>query len=563
VESKREILQARLGDLKAERSKWEPTWRDLSEQFAIELVSDTRTSRNSGKKLDNKILNSKPLRSARTLEAGMMAGITSPARDWYRLAMSDPSFNDAKGVRVWLDLCHDILSAELAGSNFYQALAAAVYPGLVRLGTGAMLMEWPDGGKLRFRPLKPGEYWLDVNDQGHVDTCFREEPMRVRDVVKKFGINNVSQPVRMAYEQKKRNTIVTVIHAIYPNDDYEDGKVGPKGKAFASCWFDPTDARADAMLREEGYDEFPVLCPRWGAANTDAYGRGPAWEARGDARMLQHHEKRLMTLVDKVTDPPMKAQGIDRASLLPGDVTSFGSEPGGLFEPAMTVPPAVIDAVRERIAEVELRIGDCFYERLWNLLIADERNDRPTATEVEAKRQEVMLMLGPLLESMNAELLEPLIERLMAIMLRRGLLPTVPEELEGQQVKIEFISIMHQMQQATGLVSVRAFVGEIGTIAASYPAVLDKVDFDVVADEIGKITGITPKAVLSKEEVEKLREVRAKQAMAEKAGQEALAVTQGAKNLSSVDPSKLSEIAGAFSPVVAAQGGALPGVLAA
>lgn len=564
MESKRERLQARLAELKAERSNWEPVWKDLGEQFAFPVITDPRSQRNRGEKRDSKILNSKPLRAARTLEAGMMAGITSPARDWYRLATFDERLEDVKPVRQWLDDCHAILSSALQRSNFYDALAGGLYPGMVRSGTGAMFHEELPGGEMTFRPLQVGEFWLDVNDKGRVDTCFREIAMTVRQIVAKFGLANVSPGVREAYSNNKLGMAFVVTHAVYPNSDYAEGAVGPDGMRWSSCWYDANDPDKAKFLHEGGYNEFPVHAPRWGAANSDAYGRGPGWECRGDCRMLQHHERRLMAMVDKIVDPPMRASGqIARTSLLPGDVTFVPSGQGGSFEPAVIIPPAAVEVMRERIAEVEDRISQTMFEHLWNLLIADERNQRPTATEVEAKRQEVMLMLGPLLESLNNELLKPVIERAFAILDRNGLFPEPPDELDGQEVKIEFISIMHQMQQATGLVSVRTLVDEVAAIAQMRPDVLDKVEFDVVVDELARITGIRPDAILSQEEVERVRKVRAQQAMQQQQDQAALAATQGLKNLSGVNPTQLSDLAGALSPVAAAQGGALSGVGAA
>jgi hypothetical protein len=561
-ESKRERLQSRLAELKAERQSWETVWRDLSEQLAPYLLQlDPKHQRNRGEKKDAKILNSRPVRACKTLEAGMMAGITSPARDWFGLVTGHQELDDAQLVRVWLDECRDIIAAELAASNFYRALAASVYPGMVRLGTGAMFLE-EIAGSLRFRPMPLGEYWLDVNADGVIDTCFRELAMTARQMAQQFGLKNCSQNVREAIKNKKPSTVFTVCHAVYPNNEYEPGRLGRHGMRFASCWWDPRDERKDKLLLEGGYEEFPVLAPRWSAMPSDAYGRGPGWDARGDCRMLQHLEHRLMQLVDKITNPPMKASGsVTRGSLLPGDITHVGANGQmGTFEPAIEIQPQAVTALEGHIERTEIRISETFYEHLWNLLIQDERNQRPTATEVEAKRQEVMLQLGPLLESLNTELLEPVIERTFSILMRLGRFPEPPEELDGQEVKIEFISIMHQMQQATGLVSIRTLITEIMAIAQVSPDVIDKVDADVIADDLAKITGVNPRAIRSDKAVAKVRKVRAEQEMQKQATEQALAVTQGISNVSGADPNQLTQLAQTLSPVAAAQGGALMGI---
>src|SRR5207247_1467992 len=164
---------------------------------------------------------------------------------------------------------------------------------------------------------------------------------------------------------------------------------------------------------------------------------------------------------------------------------------------------------------------------------------------------------GPLLENLDNGLLKPAIERAFAIHERYGMLPSPPEELQGQQVKVKFTSIMHQMQQQTGLLGIRTLVQESTALGQIRPDALDKLDPDKIMDELGRITGVPSDTILSEDEVQKTRQAKAVQEHAQQQGQAMLAATQGAKNLSSVEPDKLAQLAGMISPVAAAQGGAL------
>lgn len=561
-ETRRQRLESRLGQLKTARSSWEPGWRDIGEQLVpYRLQLHRGTQRPSGGRRDSGIFNSRPQLALRTLAAGMMAGITSPARDWFRLTTSDPALADSKPVRVYLDACHERISGALHGSNFYKALASGLYPDLCAIGTGAMFFDEGPGGKLRFRSIPVGEYWLEVNHEGVVDTFFHERAWTVRQLVSRFGLHRVSARARQAHDDGKLDTLATVVHAVVPNDAQQPHTITPKRAAFpfASLWWERGDERPDQFLEQSGYSEFPVLAPRWAALTTDAYGRGPGWDVLGDCRMLQHHEQRRLQLIDKLTNPPLRAVGdIKRASLLPGDITHVPRGEGATVEPIIEIPPQALAVIADQIALVESRISEGLFAHLWNMLLDDDRNQRPTATEVEAKRQEVALMLGPLLEGLNTELLEPVVERAFAIMARNLSLPPPPEELRrGGEIKIEFISIMHAMQQTGGLVGIRTLMGEIGLIAQVKPDALDKIDADVIVDELGKITGVRPDAILSNDEVASVRRMRAAQQQASEQGQAMLAATQGARNLGSVDPAKLSEVAGMLAPAAAAQGGAL------
>jgi hypothetical protein len=111
--------------LKQERQSWESHWRELSDYFLprrSKFIS--RERRRQGAKKNDKIINSVGTFSVRTLGAGMMSGITSPARQWFRLTTDRPEPREVlKAVRTWLDDIERRLVASLmAKSNLYNSL---------------------------------------------------------------------------------------------------------------------------------------------------------------------------------------------------------------------------------------------------------------------------------------------------------------------------------------------------------------------------------------------------------------------------------------------------------
>jgi hypothetical protein len=556
VLSKRERYVSRLKELRNERSSWEPAWRDITEHTVPYRTRWHAHERNRGDKRDHKLLNSRATRAVRGLAAFLMAGITSPARDWFGLTTTDTKRAEVEAVKTYLEAVKRVLTTTFQSSGLYRALSNGTYIDLATIGTHAMFLEESAKlpGRVSFRPMAIGEYYLDVDDSGRTDTCFREIPYTIRQMVQKFGLKAVSDSVKNAWDRGNYGHVRTVIHAIQPNEEREPGTMGYRGMRFSSCWYEEADDRQNGMLRESGYEEFPVIAPRWTALEDNAYGWGPGWDARGDCRMLQHHEKARLELVDMLKKPPMFASGdIKRASLVPGDLTRTARGKQGEFKPAVQVDPRALAEVKESIAEFEGRITECFYGHLFQLLIMDDRNERPTATEVEATRHEVMMQAGPLLENLNPELLEPVVERTFAVLDRADMLPLPPPELEGQPVKIEFISIMHQMQQATGLVGLRTLMREVQLIAQTHPDVVDKIDADAAADELGRITGVRTEIVLSRDKVAQVRRVRAEREERQQADESMLAATQGLKNVAQVDPTKVSELASALSPAASGQ----------
>lgn len=562
METKRQKLDRRLGELKRIRSDYERTHQSICDEilpyrgnFYTSGTRKTPEVRSTTKP------NSTPTKSLRIMSAGLMAGITSPSREWFNLTTTDKELKEKAGVKKYLNRVEKLIREHLAQARWYQTLADGTYPDLGLIATAALFLEEAsDANGVRFEPLTIGEYWLDTNKDGEVDTCFRERVMTVRQVVQRWGLENVSTQTRRAHQRNHLGQLVTIIHAVFPNEDIKTGESGPEGMDFASCWFEKSSKPHDGFLSQGGYREFPVLAPRWNARADDVYGVGsPGWEALGDCKALQHLELRLARLVDKSSDPPMKASSSmrsQRASLMPGDVTYLADGAGQVYEPAMTVSPQSIVAVEQHIRRHEDRIEDAFFVSLWMAMLNDDRQQRATATEVEAIRQEVMLQLGPLLENLNNGLLEPCINRVYAILERQQVLPPAPPELEGGELKVEFISVMHQAQKLTGVSGIRELLNNVAMLVQTGRTdALDKVNSDAIVDELTDILGIKPELIYTDREVEGIRQQRAEQQQAQQQGDAMLQATQGAKNLAGVDPEQLSDVAGALTPVAGAQAG--------
>jgi hypothetical protein len=146
-------------------------------------------------------------------------------------------------------------------------------------------------------------------------------------------------------------------------------------------------------------------------------------------------------------------------------------------------------------------------------LMISEANKNMTATEVAERNGEKLLMLGPVLDRLRAELFQPLIERVYGIMDRAGLVAFPPPELAGQPIKVEFISILAQAQKQAGLAAVDQLVSRTGELAkiSGNPAPLDKLNLDALVDTYADLLGTPPNLVLSADALEAKRQERVKQ----------------------------------------------------
>lgn len=514
-ESMRARKDRRLSALRTERTTWEPHWREIAEYFLPRSTRWFLADTNRGQKRHQRIIDSTTTRALRTLSSGMMAGLTSPARPWFRLTTPDPDLAEFGAVKRWLHAVELRMREVFNKSNLYNALPTA-YAELGAYGTSAILMLEDDEDVLRFYPLTAGSYWIAQSSRLDVDTLYRELRFTVRQCVQEFGIEAVSAGVADAFRRGSYEQHVDVIHAIEPNDERLAGKLGAQGMEWRSCWFEKScsaAADADRFLRVSGMREKPFVAPRWLTVGEDTYGSSPCMDALGDAKALQLQQRRKAQAIDKMIDPPLVGPSSlrnQRVSLIPGDVTYVDINQQGQTLRSIYDVQLRPDMLLQDTQEIQGRIESALYADLFLMLSMTDRR-QITAREIEERHEEKLLALGPVLERLNDEMLDPIIDRAFGVMLRSGQIPPPPMELEGVDLKVEYISILAQAQRMLGIAAVDRFVGFVGNMAAVNPDALDKLDVDQVIDEYADMTGVSPRIVRTDDDVAAMREGRAQQ----------------------------------------------------
>ncbi|MFT3708032.1 MAG: portal protein [Archangium sp.] len=508
-------LRVRHAALRDEASTWRDEWEQISEQMRPRGFRRSRADANrADRSKQREIINFTPVEARRTLASGMMTGITSPSRPWFRLIESDPEISEDPEVKDWLVKVTRALLNLLARSNVYKGLHG-LYDDIGTYGTAAMHVELDTEDGARAYNFTVGTYVLAASERGNVDTIFRECSLTVEQLVTKFGRENCSRSTQKLYDDGQLDKRVDVTHAIYPNRGYVEGRFGQEGKQWCSDWWEDSSGSADdaAFLRESGYDRFPVLCPRWVRNHEDVYGTGPGHDALGDSKALQLDERRKAQAVDKIVAPPMAAPFSAAGtpiSLLPGETTFLDGLGGGgqALRPAIDVNPNVVTVAENASRQKEDRIRRAFFAHLW--LLITEQTGNMTATEVDQRREEKLQQLGAVLEGLNDEALDPLIDLLFDICVALGDVPQSPEVLEGRDVRPEYISVMAAAQKllaTTGLERVAAFV--MG-IAKMDPNVMDKVDWEKLIEEYADAVGVPPAVLKTEEAVKAIRTAKAK-----------------------------------------------------
>jgi hypothetical protein len=497
--------------LQTERSSWIAHWRELSDYLLPRSTRFYKSDRNKGTKKHNAIFDSTASRSLRILSAGMMSGMTSPARPWFRLALPDEDLMDYAPVKSWLAETQGRMLNVFARSNTYLMLHAC-YEELGAFGTSASVIMDDYDALIHHYQSPVGEFALATDYRGNVNTIYREFEKTVAELVAEFGYDQCSRTTQALYNSGNLDAWVPIIHGIEPRSDRDARKADGKNKPWRSVYFEPgREDAGDKVLRESGYDRFPGLAPRWHKMPGDVYGNSPGMEALGDIKQLQHEQLRKANAIDYQTKPPlqvpanMKGRDLD---YLPGGVT-YVDAPGAqnavstLFNVQLDLQHLLFD-----IQDVRERIRGAFYADLF-LMLASTVPGRMTATEVAERHEEKLLMLGPVLERLHNELLKPLIDETFTRMVQANLVPPPPEALQGVELDVEFVSMLAQAQRAIGVNGVDRFVGALGAVAQMRPEVIDKIDVDKWADSYSDMLGVDPDIIVASENVAIIRQQRA------------------------------------------------------
>jgi len=557
-ESKRTHFEVLRSQLDNERSTFVQHWRQLSDFILPRRSRFTVSDVNSGDRRNQNIIDATATMAVRTLRSGMMSGVTSPARPWFRLQTPDPGLNEISTVKTWLHEVSSRMSNMFLKSNLYNVLPI-VYGDIGVFGTAAMAIEEDLQDGIRAYPFPIGSYYIANDEKLKVNVFMREFQLTVRQLIGKFGgaeeNNNqidwsvFSTHVRNMWDAGQLEEWIEVTHVIMPNPDHDPRKLESKYKKFLSCYYErgaesgrsSFSTEGDQLLSEKGYDYFPVLCPRWELVGEDVYGTDcPGMIALGDVKQLQLGERRGMQAIDKMINPPMTGPSSlrnSKASILPGDITYLdASQNGDGFRPAHETR-FDINALESKQAQVRGRIQRSFFEDLFLMLASSDRR-QITAREIDERHEEKLLALGPVLEQLNQDLLDPLIDVAFDIMVKQGNVPPPPEEIQGISLKVDYISVMAQAQKLVGIGGIERFAGFIGQAASADPKVLDKVNADQMIDVYGDILSLPPGIIRSDEEVADIRSQRADAAAAEQQNQQMMAQANAAKQISEIPMDK-------------------------
>lgn len=522
-----------IAELRNDRLPFWTLWRELADYYLpkryVWLQSSKEQRIRSAK--NPFILDSTGTMAARVLASGMMNGVTSPSRPWFKLRI--PGFDDDGGVvSMWCDEVARRMMWIMGESNFYNSMAV-LYLDLVVFGSAASLIYEDDETDIRCYNPALGEFYFGQSDRLAVDTFAREFQQTPKQLAQWFGEEALSETTRAQYKRGGANALafVDVTHLIEPN--LGESAV-PKKFAYRETYWE-TGARQGVVLAQRGFNELPGIFPRWECTANDSYGTSPGMDGLPDVIQLQQETKRKAQGLDKMINPPIVAdiQLQHRpTALMPNGITYVAGANNVGAKPMYQISAPINDMTND-IRDVQTRIKETFFNQLFDMI--SQLDTVRSAAEIDARREEKLVLLGSVLERFENEALDPAIDRIYNIMQRRGLLPPPPEGLPAGTIEVQYVSILSVAQRAVAAAPTERWLQLIGGLAGAVPSVLDIPNFDALVRNYGNDIGVESRNMNTPDEVAAQREDKAAQQQQQELLQATPALAQGAQTLSKTD----------------------------
>ena len=405
-------------------------------------------------------------------------------------------------VRRWMDKVNRKLwTVRHVPHSGFQSNMHSVLMSLGAFGNGCLFIDENIGEGMRYKGMFLGDTYIDVNHQNIADSVYRCFTLTARNVVQQWPD---SAPERVRKDAEKNpGAMYDIVHAVYPNDEYDPRRVDPEAKRFRSVYIikDTQD-----LLEVGGYRTFPFAFSRYIQTAHEMYGRGPGSQVLPSMLGLNEMKRTDLRMRHKMTDPPLLVNddgvlgGQMTPDLRPGAINLGGVDSNGrqMIQPMQF--GGRLDASVDGMQMEKNVINDAFFVSLFQILA---ESNTMTATEVLARLQEKGQLLGPLAGRMESEFIGTMIERELDILEEQGELPPPPPQFleAGGRYTVQFDSPVNRAARAEQLTGINQTLQLVTPIAQVDPTVYEIFDYEKIARIAADGYGAPPEVVRSVKEV--------------------------------------------------------------
>jgi hypothetical protein len=521
----------RLDALKSARTVHESVWRSCFD-FTFPLrgsgFQSTDLDASSGQSKQSQLLDGTGTDSGRILASAIMAGATPANSVWFEQEVDDETEEEER----WFDENTPTLWKNIHSSNF-DSEGFECCLDLVAAGWFAMYVDQDrDTHAFAFDAWPLSQVYIaSTKAGGRADIVYRAYKLTAEQAVEEFGDALSDQTRKLATDRP--DELVDFAHAIYPRVDGRADAIYAKHLPIASC---KVEVKAKKLLSESGYHEHPVIVPRWQRLPQSCYGVGPAYDALPDMRMLNTLSFDEMAMADIAVAGMWIAK--DDGVLNPRTIK---------VGPRKIIVAAETDSMAPLTPGSDWKLAEYLVNAkqaaIRKIFMADQLKpqDAPgdtTAYEVHVRVNLIRQLLGPVYGRLQPEYLQPLVERCFGLGFRSGMFTPAPASLRNRPFHVKYVNPLARAQRAEQVTAMDQMETVLIQQASVKPEVLDIYKFEEADRERSELLGVPMSLIRTDDELQELRDTRAKVAQA---AQAAAPIQAGAQKFAETAGERLAQ----------------------
>jgi len=434
--------------------------------------------------------------TAASILSASIHGAVLPNLQWFYMRFKDDDIQNDNEASNWLDDCARRTYHAIDDSNFSLESDELIID-MTGFGHGFMVHEsgGDDDEELNFSMVPMKEALFQEGYQGAVEFFFRDLEWTASKIVSKFGIDNVPDKIKEAYENPQNtDTRFNIVFAIYPrheNDDVDTSKpLAPEMRPWGHVYF--MHEGMEIIGEEGGYYENPIYSVPWRTVSGSQWGHGPGHVCLGDIKQLNQHRLMRTRAVEKAIDPA-------NITTERGLLSNLDLGPRGLtvLRDIDALKPyegrANFSISTEEIQMYRYSIQQAFMiDRL-------ELKESPamTATEVQVRYELMQRLLGPTMGRIKVQWLNRVVENVFQIERRAGRLLEMPESIRelNPEIVIEFVGALATSQKAQQASQLVQFGADMAQLSQPYPDLKYLINQDEFGRELAALKNIPEKVI--------------------------------------------------------------------
>jgi hypothetical protein len=480
-------------------------WQDTT-NFCLPRKAWMTTMKIDGQPLNfNYLYDSRAILAVKESAAGFHSNLTNPSSKWFGFRTLQDKFMQAGHVQRYFKDVTDIQFGVINGSNWDETMLEYYTDDLV-LGNTDLITEEDEKTHVRYTEGDLANLNVERDDRGELRATYMTVRWTVDQCITRFGFENLSKAMKEAWSADKSDTKFEIMHYVGPRNKRDAAKKDSVNMEFYSLWIGKKEAH---ILAEGGFEDHPHEVTMFYALAQDPWGYAAADDVLAYVKLANAQKRtiirRAMKDGDQATAAPFRFW-MGQLNQNPGamnyyDATKFTKEQ---FFPIPTGGDPKLAIEMMQLEQDLIERG--FYLPLFRSL--SNVTKEMSVPEVQKRISENLALVGPVCGRMTKGIARAQL-RTYKILDRRILFPPAPKEIQGQDLKMIFLSPLAKAQRSSELNGLMTWLQIGESLAKWIPSTKDKIDGDRIMDGAADLLDVDPTYI---REDNVVKQIRAKQA---------------------------------------------------